>query len=210
MANKLVVKKRVKNGVLYTNGMIRVDNVILSYPHVLEPQEDDKGQKSYSCQGIANKVTHKEIIDLVREQMKEIVAASKKNIAANKMFMKDGDKHFEDKPECANSYVFTAREKKRPVLRGADNAKLDPKDDESLIQELFYGGAVGCMLINPWVQDNSYGKRLNANLRTVKFVKDGTPFGEGRIDDDDAWDEEGGDGDWDDGDQNNAGDDDDI
>lgn len=208
MSNKLVVKTRVKNGVLYTNGMLRIDNVILSYPHVLEPQEDDKGGKSFSTQGIANKETHKEIIDLCREQMKQIISASKKKIGADKMFMKDGDKYFEDKEECAGAYVFTAREKKRPVLRNADGSKLDPKDDESLIQELFYGGAVASLLINPWVQDNSYGKRLNANLRTVKFVKDGTPFGEGRIDDDDAWDEEGGSDDWDD--ESGGGDDDDI
>jgi hypothetical protein len=198
MANKLVPKTRVKNGILYTNGMIRIDNVVLSYPHVLEPQEDDKGGKSYSAQGIANKETHKEIIDLCRETIKEIIAASKKKIAADKIFMKDGDKYFEGKDECAGAYVFTAREKKRPTLRDIDGTKLDPKDDEAKIMELFYGGAVASLLINPWIQDNSYGKRLNANLRTVKFVKDGTPFGEGRIDDDDAWDEEGGDGDWDD------------
>lgn len=206
MANKLVVKERVKNGVLYTNGMIRIDNVLASYPHVLEPQEDDKGGKSYSIQGLANKETHKEIIDLVRRHVREVIEASKKKIAKDKIFVKDGDVYFEGKPECAGCYVFTAREKKRPVLRSADGTKLDPKDDESTIQELFYGGAVVSLLINPWVQDNSYGKRLNANLRTVKFVKDGTPFGEGRIDDDEAWDDDEG-GEWDDGESGDGDDD---
>jgi hypothetical protein len=33
-----------------------------------------------------------------------------------------------------------------------------------------------------WAQDNQYGKRINAALRAVQFVKDGAPFGEGNID----------------------------
>lgn len=198
---KLTPAKKVKNGVLYTNGMIRVDNVIASYPHLDKPYAgEDGGEPKYSIQGLAPKETHGEIIELVRDLMKKIMADKKIKIAADKLFMKDGDKYFEDKDECAGRYVFAARESDRPTLRMADGTKLDPKDDADDIKELFYGGCVVSILINPWVQDNKYGKRLNANLRAVKFVEDGTPFGEGRVDDDEAWDDEEGDSGFDDDD----------
>ncbi len=32
-------------------------------------------------------------------------------------------------------------------------------------------------MIRLWYQDNHYGKRINASLRNVQFVKDGEPFG---------------------------------
>ena len=52
-------------------------------------------------------------------------------------------------------------------------------------------------------QDNKYGKRVNANLISVLKRQDDEPFGEGRVDTSDAWDD---DEDWEDDD---AGDDDD-
>lgn len=202
---KLVPAKKVKNGVLYTNGMMRIDNVIASYPHLDKPYAgEDGGEPKYSIQGLAPKETHSEIIELVRDTMKKIMADKKIKIAADKLFMKDGDKYFEEKDECAGRYVFAARESDRPTLRMADGTKLDGKDDAAEIKELFYGGCVVSILINPWVQDNKYGKRLNANLRAVKFVEDGTPFGEGRVDDDEAWDDEEGDSGFDENDDDDG------
>lgn len=186
----LQVAKKVANGVLYTNGMIRVDNVVASYPHVDAPYAgEDGGVPKYSVQGIGNKETHAEVISLVRDEMKRILAEKKMTIPGGKLFMKDGDKYFEGKDECMDAYIFTAREETRPTLRDAAGRKLDPKDDMDKIKELFYGGAVVSILINPWVQDNKFGKRINANLKAVRFVKDGTPFGEARVDDEDAWDD---------------------
>lgn len=186
----LEVAKKVENGVLYTNGMIRVDNVIASYPHVDAPYAgEDGGTPKYSVQGIAGKESHAAVIELVRGEMKRILAEKKLNIPAGKLFMKDGDKYFEGKEECADAYIFTAREETRPTLRDAAGRKLDPKDDMDKIKELFYGGAVVSILINPWVQDNKFGKRINSNLKAVRFVKDGTAFGEARVDDEDAWDD---------------------
>ena len=55
------------------------------------------------------------------------------------------------------------------------------------------------MLINPWVQNNKFGKRINANLLAVRFVDHGEAFGMGRVDDEEIWDDientGGGDGD---------------
>lgn len=190
---KLVPLKKVKNGVLYTNGMIRIDNVIASYPHLDKPHAgEDGGEPKYSIQGLAPKETHGEIIEVVRAQIKKILAEKNIKVAGDKLFMKDGDKYMEDKEECQGRYVFSARENDQPVLRMADGTKLHPKDDLAEIKSMFYGGCVVSILINPWVQDNKYGRRINANLRAVKFVEDGTPFGEGRVDDEEAWEDDDG------------------
>lgn len=189
--NKLVIDKKVQGGVRYTNGMFRIDRVIASYPHVDKPYAgEDGGEPKFSITGLLDKVDHKGIIDLIRADMQRIMADRKVKVGADKLYMKDGDKYFEDKEECAGKYVVTARESTRPTLRDANGNKLDAKDDMDEIQQLFYGGAVVSLFINPWYQDNKFGKRINANLKAVRFVEDGTPFGEGRVDDDEAWDDD--------------------
>lgn len=203
-SGKLQIKKRVKGGVIYTNGMIRIDKCILSYPHVDAPYAgEDGGEPAYGVVGLLDKEAHSGIIEEMRNICKSIMDEKKTKVSADKLFIKDGDRYFEHKDECKGRYVVSAREKTRPVLRNANNVKLDPKEDMDEIKEIFYGGAIASLLINPWYQDNKFGKRINANIKTVRFVEDGTPFGEGRIDDDDAWDDDdynnGGDSDWDEG-----------
>jgi hypothetical protein len=200
--NKLVVKTRAKGGVEYTNGMFRIDLGIASYPHLAEPKAgEDGGEPKFSIMHLLGKESHSGIIDLMREACKRIMAEKKIKVASDKLFLKDGDKYYEDKEECKGMYVVSARESTRPTLRDAAGNKLDPKTDMDEIKQMFYGGCKVSILINPWVQDNKYGKRINANLRSVRFMEDGTPFGEGRIDDDDAWDDvEPSDNDFDDDD----------
>lgn len=61
-----------------------------------------------------------------------------------------------------------------------------------------YSGCYVNAKVTLWGQDNSYGKRVNANLRSVQFVKDGAAFGIAPVDADDEFealeDEAGSDG----------------
>lgn len=191
MAAKLVVAKRVKNAVLYQNGMIRIDNVIASYPHLDKPYAgDDEGAKpKYSTSALLDKKTHKEAILLIKETVRKFMAEKKIKVPEARWFIKDGDAEYPDKEECAGRYVVTARDDRRPTIRDAENNKLT-KDDVEEIAEMFYGGCVISLLVNPWHQDNKFGKRINANLNSVKFIEDGEAFGEERIDDDEAWDDD--------------------
>jgi hypothetical protein len=45
-----------------------------------------------------------------------------------------------------------------------------------------YAGCYVNANIDVWWQDNKYGKRVNASLRSVQFVKDGESFGAGPLD----------------------------
>lgn len=40
-----------------------------------------------------------------------------------------------------------------------------------------YSGGYGIMKVTLWLQDNKYGKRINANLLVVQHIKDGQAFG---------------------------------
>lgn len=195
----LVVKKRGKNFVLYENGMIRVDNVRFSYPHVDKAwkKEGDAGEPKFSITGMMPKTTHEEAKTAIAAVMKAVLAEAKISVPSDKKFLRDGDAgSSEDDDDVVNSYAghwfVNARETNRPALRDKSGKKLDPVEDLETIKELFYGGAWGHILIRPWVQNNKHGKRLNAGLVAVMFAKDDTAFGQGRVDDADAWDDVGG------------------
>lgn len=71
---------------------------------------------------------------------------------------------------------IAAHNKKRPVVVDRDVNPVAEEDD------LIYAGCYVNATISLWVQDNKWGKRVNAQLRAVQFVKDGEPFGADPVD----------------------------
>ncbi len=175
--------KKVKNAVLYDDGLIRISNVRFSYPHLRKPYKgkDDKGEAKFGITALLPKDTHKAAKALIQERIDEVMKENKvKALAADKKFLRDGDES--DKPENEGSWTVSARETRRPALRDEDKEIVDPENAD----EVFYGGAWGSVLIRPWYQNNDYGKRVNAGLSAVRKSRDDEPFGEGRISDEDV------------------------
>lgn len=192
--DKVKVVQKVKNGALMSDGSIRISNVRFSYPHVVTPfvNENDEGVKTkrFKVQAMLGKKTHKEILEVIKERFAEILKENKvKAIPADKKFLSDGDESGKDEQE--GFWLVSASEKTRPTLRKwEDDDKtsvlLDPEEEDDL-DGLFYGGAWGSVWINPWWQDHKkYGKRINANLRSIMFKKHGEPFGQGRVSEEDT------------------------
>lgn len=193
----LEVKKRGKNYVIYTNGCIRIDNVRGSYVHVDKPykgkdQKRDDGSEAvpkYSMVGILPKATHEEAKDAIIEFIRQLLAENKDaKVAKDKRFIRDGDDA--EKEEYEGAYTVSASEERKPKCRDRNGELVD---DIEAIREMFKSGYWFNMLIRPWFQDNKYGKRVNAGLVGVQFVKKDKTFGEGEIDDSDAWDTVDGD-----------------
>jgi len=180
-------KSRVA-ALLYSDGTVLVRNGRFSYPHVLVPKEgkDDNGNPtpaSFSCTVLLPKRTHTGVKNLFVRLFDEILKEHKqRKLAPERKCFRDGDNY--DKEEYEGHWYLAAREQKKnpPKVRDADGrTKLDP-DDEARI----YGGAYGHMLVRLWWQDNKHGKRINAGLVGVQFVKDGEPFGDAtRVTEDD-------------------------
>lgn len=185
MANRKPVKK-VKNAVLYDDGLIRISNVRLSYPHLDKPykKEGDKGDAKYGVVALLPKDTHGAAKKLIEERIEAVMKENKvKALASDKKFLRDGDES--DKEEHEGCWTVSARESRRPILREAVDGGLEVVEPEDA-KEVFYGGCWGSVLIRPWYQNNSFGKRVNAGLTAVTKKADDESFGEGRISDEEV------------------------
>jgi hypothetical protein len=182
MANREVVTK-VANAVLYSDGLIRIDGVRASYPHLGRPwSQDEDEKKAFSVTSLLSKTTHKAAKDLCIKRIDQLLKENKiEKIAADRKFIRDGD--LSEKTENEGMFTVSARESRRPAIRDGDNNLIVDPDE---IEELLYGGCFISVLIRPWFQNHKkFGKRVNAGLVAVRFMRDGKAFGEGRIQDED-------------------------
>ena len=195
MATRTIVK-RVKNAVLFSDGTIRIDGVRGSYVHADKPYKgktDDGGTEAvakFSIVGIMPKATHEEARDLIIECIQKLLKDNKDaKVAKDKRYIRDGDD--QEKDEYVDSWTVSAREERRPTCRDRSGEIVAEIED---VRNIFRSGYWFNILIRPWYQDNKYGKRVNAGLVGIQFVKKDKEFGEGSIDDTDAWEVvEGGD-----------------
>lgn len=208
MTDKKTIVERVKNAALYSDGTIRVDSVIASYPHLDKmfagknaSDEDIAKKGAYSVNGLLPKSTHKEAKDLIKRVIEKMQAENDTKVATANWFLSNGDESGKD--EEAGHWKISAREKNKPRVRRADRSIVESNAE---IKNLIYGGCVISMVIRPWYQDGvkvgvGFGKRINAGLIAVKYEAEGKPFGGGRVTDDDVWDgADSGDDGFDDGD----------
>lgn len=181
MANRKVVT-RVSNAILYDDGLIRIDKGIVSYPHLDEPWAGEEGQKKvFSIVHLLPKDTHRPAKDLIKKRILQIIAENKAKVPGDKWFMRDGDQT--EKPECQGRFIISAREARRPAVRGSDGERLTPDE----IANVFYAGCRATILVRPWFQDDKkWGKRVNSGLVAVQFTADDDPISENRISDDDV------------------------
>lgn len=183
---KAKIVKKVANAALFSDGLIRVSNVRLSYPHLDRPykKEGDAGVAKYGVVGLLPKDTHKAAKKLIEEEIEKLMKEAKvRALPADKKFLRDGDES--GKEEHEGHWTISAREERRPILKEFSDGELvlvEPED----AKETFYGGCWASLLIRPWFQNNKHGKRANAGLSAVTKKADDDAFGEGRISEEDV------------------------
>lgn len=203
---QLEVKKKVKNAVLYTNGMIKIENVRFSFPHLDKPyagkKVDANSKPKFGIVSMLSKKTHVEAKDLINERIKELMAEAKvAKLPPKDKFLRNGDDEKEEVYE--GHWIVSAREERQPAVRNRKGVLItDPKE----IGDLIEGGYWGHVLIRPWFQNNDYGQKVNAGLSGVQHIRDDETFGEGRVDDTDAWADESDGADDNDSDDNDSDD----
>ena len=92
--------------------------------------------------------------------------------AKDKLALHDGDTKSEYDGFAGNLFI-ASRSKVRPTVVDRDRSPLVQADGRP------YSGCYCNVIVEFWAQDNSYGKRINAQLKGVQFVKDGDAFGGG-------------------------------
>lgn len=122
---------------------------------------------------------------------------TKVSIPQGNTCFKNGDAKDEDgeaqawvSEETEGHYIFSCSESEPPTTL---NRRAQPC---TKADGLIYSGAYVIAVVKLWVQDNEYGKKINANFKSIQFFAHGDPFGEGSdgdgseylnsLDDDDA------------------------
>ena len=171
------------------DGTILVKDVRLSYPHLFHKwakEGDDKAKAKFSGKFLLDKTTHAEAIKAINQRQVALqMEYFKSRIPNDKIFMRNGAEL--GREEMKDSWVISASESIRPEVINKDKSPIAEEDD------IIYAGCFVNVLIRPWKQQNSFGKRVNANLLAVQFVKDGERFSSiERPDIDEAFEDESG------------------
>ena len=157
---------------------ITLNNVRLSFPALWEPRKgpDANSKASYQAAFLLDKKDNAADIAAVKAAIAAITKETFKGKQPPKICLREGS----EKPDLegyGESVMFiNARSDKRPHVIGRKMEAIGPDDG------IVYAGCYVNATIRLWGQDNNYGKRINAQLRAIQFVKKGDAFGDGDID----------------------------
>lgn len=202
--SEMATLEKVKSGtnfVIYKHGeskLIKIENVRFSYPHfgAQKEDEDEQGNIKRSWQGVAmlSKQTHVAAKEAFVELMNELMTANEVKIAPEYRCIKNGDDKDDELMHGNWLISFSESGKNRPAVR---NQKGELITDIEVIDDKFYGGCYGSVLLRPWYfngkaknKSKTYPKRICCGFNGVQFLRDGDPFGNGRINDEEAWGDE--------------------
>jgi Protein of unknown function (DUF2815) len=137
------------------------------------------GEAAFSASFLIPK-THKQIAELktafktlAKEKWGAKADAVLKALeAADKVCLHDGDSKADYEGFEGNLYV-SARAKVRPSVFDQQRQELSEADGKP------YSGCYVNASLELWPQDNGFGKRINAQLRGVQFLRDGDAFAGG-------------------------------
>jgi hypothetical protein len=157
--------------------LIKLKNCRLAFPQVFEPKSfDGEAQAAYSATLIIEKgdPALKEIEAAIEEIAKEKWGAKADAVlkdlkAKDKLFLHDGDDKA-DYDGFPGNYYVSCRSKSRPLVIDRDKTPLTQADGKP------YGGCYVNCNFDIWAQENQFGKRINATLVGLQFLKDGDAF----------------------------------
>ena len=122
-----------------------------------------------------DKKQHAGVITEIQEMIEKasFLKFGKKGVGLKGTALRDGIEK-EEKDGYGDDVMFlSASSKTRPQV-------VHRKASIPLVEEdgILYAGCYVNAHVGFWVQSNTWGKRVNANLLAVQFLRDGDPFGE--------------------------------
>lgn len=161
---------------------IKLEKVRLSFPSLFQKAEFNGQVGKFEASFLMSKETQKELIAkidaIIDAESKE---AKIKRPPATKVCLRDGDEVDYDGYEGMMS--IKAASNRRPTIVDRDKSPLIEEDG------VLYAGCYVNAIVDFWVQNNQYGKRVNCNLLGVQFHSDGDSFGAGNTDVTDDFDD---------------------
>jgi len=163
---------------------VTIPNARLSFPSLFSKSEFEGKVGKYEATLLFPK-TDTKTYDKVMTAINECKTTAKIKVANSKLCIQDGDEIYDEKEYDGyqGMWALKAANSKRPTLLTGQKEPIIEED------EILYAGCYVNAIIDPWAQDNQWGKRINANLLGIQFKKDGEPFGEATVADTDDFDE---------------------
>lgn len=159
--------------------VIKLNDVRLSFPVLFEAKAfEEGGKKEFSASFLIPK--DHPAVKVIREAMLKIAADKWSEKGADtvaklfrddRMCLHDGDR--KDYDGYAGNLFIRANNDVRPLVIDGQKNPISEKDGK------IYSGCYVNATVSLWAQDNKWGKRINANLRGVQFLRDGEAFSGG-------------------------------
>lgn len=162
--------------------ILKLTNVRLAFPKLFKAEAvNGEGEPKFGCSLLLeptdaqikaiNQAINAAAVDKWGAKAAGHLALMRKT---DKVFLHDGNL----KAQYAgfeNMLYVSCNSAVRPVIVDRNKAPLTEADGRP------YGGCYVNVTMDTWAQDNKFGKRVNAQLMSVQFVRDGDAFGGGRI-----------------------------
>lgn len=169
---------------------VKLNNVRLAFPQLFEAKTvNGEGEPAFSASLLIDPA-HPQVKELnaaIDAVAKEKWAAKAEAIlktmrATDKTCLHDGN--LKDQYAGFEGMLYvSARSKTRPLVIDVNKTPLTAKDGKP------YAGCYVNASIELWAQDNNYGKRVNASLRGIQFLRDGDAFAGGAPASEDEFDD---------------------
>jgi len=134
--------------------------------------------KKFSCNFLLDKEKHANVITKIEKRIAAMLKEEKVKVPSDKRCLKDGDDLDQDGYE--GCMYISASNGKRPDTCKWDGGNVSVTEEDAEAEDILYSGCYVDGVIRLWVQNNKWGKRVNASLETVRHRKKGERFGGGR------------------------------
>lgn len=169
---------------------LKLNNVRLAFPVLFEANTvNGEGKPAFSASFLIDpadpqvKALNQAIDQIAKEKWGAKADAILNQMrATDKVALHDGDLKSNYDGFPGNLYV-SARSTTRPLVIDKDKSPLAESDGKP------YAGCFVNASVELWAQDNNYGKRVNASLRGVQFLRDGDAFAGGGAANEDEFDD---------------------
>lgn len=161
---------------------VHLKDVRCSFANIFEAkQAQGQGDVKFSCAFLfpRNHPAVAEIVGAMTAVAKEKWAAKADEVykalkAGDRLCLHDGDAK-PDADAYPGNLFLNASNKTRPLVIGPQREPLVAADGKP------YSGCYVNAIVEIWPQDNTYGKRINASLLGVQFLRDGERLAGGGV-----------------------------
>jgi len=169
---------------------LKLNNVRLAFPVLFEAKTvNGEGKPAFSATFLLDPAEAQ--VQTINQAIEQVAkdkwgtkaeAVLKQMRAQDKTALHDGDLKANYEGFAGNLYI-SARSATRPLVIAADKTPLAEADGKP------YAGCYVNASVELWAQDNNYGKRVNASLRGVQYLRDGDAFAGGGAASEDEFDD---------------------